>query len=149
MRLRNSIQKYDVVSHGHEYTDPVKPPEIIPTCPECYSGNTRRTDKSDIGAKADYICDDCGCRYNAQIQEDLTPVGRIICDIITILMILSMITMGASFIYGFVIGAGREDTILVPKCLCLMLLCPAILFELISVLADVHNKIQGVKNEKS
>lgn len=99
MKLRESIQRYEVGKHGTEY---LVYPSLAMLCPECQSTNVREVKTDDGNCSGDYLCTDCGCEFDTWIGSDLTKAGRIVSKMLTALCIIFFVSAGVCLIAGLI-----------------------------------------------
>lgn len=100
MKLREPSVSYTVRYHGNEYMEKIEEEPVYP-CPECMSVNVRDTNDDD-GTSADYICNECGCKFDARTVDELTKSGRIVEGVCSILAVIFLILAAACHIGGVV-----------------------------------------------
>ena len=105
MKLREDVQKNRIWTHGSAYVDPN---EFVPICPECCSENVAAQKKID-GTVADYICSECGCKFDAWKGSERTKLGKAVHAIIVVLMVLIAITAVGFCIFGCVWAAKKKE----------------------------------------
>lgn len=100
MKFREPSVSYTVRYHGNEYVEKIEEEPVYP-CPECMSVNVRDANDND-GTSADYICNECGCKFDACKGYELTMSGRIAKDICNILAVIFLILAVVCLIGGVV-----------------------------------------------
>ena len=91
MKLRESVQRYEVCKHGSEYIDYSGPAMV---CPECQGTNVREVKTDDGSCSGDYICTDCGCEFDTWIGSELTDFGKFM-DKFTKAMVVIFVVLAA------------------------------------------------------
>lgn len=144
MKLREEHVDYEVFQHGKEYQKPAEP---VFLCPECYSDDVRRTNSKDCSC-AEYICNECGCTFNACKGFERTTAGNVLRDILLLAMILLLIGAVVSFVAGlFLADQYHDDDGCLTKakdillCLGVTLGIPVTLCALSGFLSGVRDKI--------
>ncbi len=100
MKFRELSISYAVRYHGKEYVEEIEEEPVYP-CPECMSTNVRDANDND-GTSADYICNECGCKFDACTGYELTRSGRIAKNICNILAVVFLFLAAACLIGGVV-----------------------------------------------
>lgn len=100
MKFREPSISYTVRYHGMEYVEEIEEEPVYP-CPECMSVNVRDADFDD-DTSAEYICNECGCKFDACKGYELTRSGRIAKDICNILAVIFIILAATCLIGGVV-----------------------------------------------
>jgi predicted RNA-binding Zn-ribbon protein involved in translation (DUF1610 family) len=83
MKFREPSVSYTVRYHGNEYMEEIEEEPVYP-CPECMPVNIRDANNDDA-TSADYVCNECGCKFDACKGYELTRSGRIaesLCNIL-------------------------------------------------------------------
>lgn len=96
MKLRESVQRYEVGKHGSEYIDYSGPAKI---CPECQSDNVREIGDGESG-HGDYICKDCGCEFDTWIRPELTDFGKFIKKFTKAMVVIFVVLAGVCLFAG-------------------------------------------------
>lgn len=74
MKIHEDAIRYTVRRHGSEFVEEVEETIVFP-CPECLSTDVREaTDEDDT--MSDYICNSCGCGYDACNYKKPTKAGE-------------------------------------------------------------------------
>lgn len=109
MKFREPSVSYTVRYHGKEYVEEIKEEPVFP-CPECMSVNVRDANNNDHTA-ADYICNECGCKFDACSGYELTRSGRIAENVCNILAVIFVILAAVCLIGGvlFAVYAARNN----------------------------------------
>lgn len=102
MKFREPSVSYTVRYHGKEYVEEIEEEPVYP-CPECMSVNVRDADFDDA-TSADYICNDCGCKFDASKVYELTRSGHIAENVCNILAVIFAIFTVACLIGGIVLA---------------------------------------------
>lgn len=74
MKLREETIDYSVIRHGSEYVEEIEPSQVFP-CPECLSTDVREIGDDDDTC-ADFICNSCGCGFDACNYYKRTKAGN-------------------------------------------------------------------------
>ena len=101
MKFREPSVSCTVRYHGNEYVEKIEEEPFYP-CPECMSVNVRYTDVLDDDTSADYICNECGCKFDARTEYKLTRSGRIAENVCCILVAIFAIFAAVCLIGGIV-----------------------------------------------
>lgn len=100
MKFREPSVSYTVRYHGNEYVEEIEEESVYP-CPECMSVNVRDANDDDA-TFADYICNECGCKFDACKVYELTKSGRIAENVCNILAVMFVIFAASCLIGGSV-----------------------------------------------
>ena len=74
MKIHEDAIRYTVRRHGSEFVEEVEETIVFP-CPECLSTDVREaTDEDDT--MSDFICNSCGCGYDACNHKKPTKAGE-------------------------------------------------------------------------
>jgi predicted RNA-binding Zn-ribbon protein involved in translation (DUF1610 family) len=85
MKFREPSVSYTVRYHGNEYMEEIEEEQVY-LCPECMSVNVRDANNDDA-ISADYVCNECGCKFDVYKEYKLTRSGRIaenVCNILAL-----------------------------------------------------------------
>lgn len=102
MKFREPSVSYTVRYHGKEYVEAIEEEPVYP-CPECMSVNVRDANDDD-DTSADYICNECGCKFDACRVAELTRSGHIAKNICCILAAIFAIFAAVCLIGGIVLA---------------------------------------------
>lgn len=98
MKFREPSVSYTVRYHGKEYVEKIEEEPVYP-CPECMSVNVRDANDDDDTSAA-YICNECGCKFDACMGYELTKSGHIAENVCNILAVVFTIFAAACVIGG-------------------------------------------------
>ena len=145
MKLREDVVKYQVRYHGTQFEEPDE--LICKICPECQSANIREPIEEDDTA-ADWVCEDCGCKFDQWTASERTKAGEIISRILIAIICTLLCLCVVSMIGGVVLldhyKTEYNDVLpdyLSGKCLFISLGIPAICGLIIFILSKIDDKI--------
>ena len=145
MKLREDVVKSQVRYHGTHY---VEPDELIcKVCPECQSTDVREANKDD-DTGADWVCKDCGCKFDQWMSSERTKAGETISKVIITIIVILLGVCLISLIGGVVLldyYKTKYDGVLPGslsgECLFISLGIPAICVLIIFILSKIDDKI--------
>lgn len=104
-RLTYEVPVYKVWSHGKDYVDPESFRVII--CPDC--GSESRESTSADHTSADYICDNCGCRFDCWDGSERTRLGKVLSGVLFALQLIFFILAAGSVITGLAVAIAASN----------------------------------------
>lgn len=104
-RLTYEVPAYKVWSHGKDYVDPESFRVII--CPDC--GFEARESTSADSTGADYICDNCGCRFDCWDRSERTGLGKVLSGVLFALQIIFFILAAGSVITAIAVAIAASN----------------------------------------
>lgn len=107
MKFREPSVSYTVQCHGNEYVEDIEEEPVYP-CPECMSVNVRDANTYD-STSANYVCNECGCKFDACKGYELTRSGRIAEKVCNILAAIFCICAVICLIGGAVFAKHMRD----------------------------------------
>lgn len=100
MKLHYEVPCYKVWQHGKDYVDQESFRVII--CPDC--GFEARESTSADSTSADYICDNCGCRFDCWEGSERTGLGKVLSGVLFAFQIIFFILAAGSVIAAIAVA---------------------------------------------
>ena len=145
MKLHYEVPRYKVWQHGKDYVDPESFRVII--CPDC--GFEARDTASEDNTSADYICDNCGCKFDCWDGSERTRLGTVLSGVLFALQVIFFILAAGSVIAAIGIaicasnkyGKGNVPNVLVDMAIGLTVVGPIIFCVLAAGMMNLRGKI--------